>query len=223
MLEFSGYLLGKGAERKALLAEGGEPPDDLLTSLLQEHETGQKLTDDEFVGCAIQLMAAGHETISNFISNAVYLLCTQVGERAKLEAKPELLESAVEEVLRFESPAQAMPRRVTTDTVFGGCPIPSGARVHVLFGAANRDGSIFHHPDRFDIDRDLSLVRQHVAFGFGVHACVGASLARLEGRVALERLLTRLRHLELDPGHQPVRSTTHYVRGWKSLWVRWQL
>lgn len=218
--EFAQYILKAAAKRKAAV-RAGEQHDDLLTALASAEDAGKSLTEDEFVIAVLQILTAGHETTTNLIANGVNLLGDYPDQRDKLLREPALLENAVEEILRYDGPAQGMFRKTKHDVEVSGTVIPAGIRVEMLFGSANRDPEKWSNPDQFDITRPLSEVRQHLGFGFGPHACLGASLARLEGRVALGALIRRLPGLHVDHRRESTRDPVHYVRGWKSLWVKW--
>lgn len=176
------YLFEQYAEKKRT------PRDDLMSALLEAEVDGRKLTDPELVGFAVLLLIAGNETTTNLISNATVLLDTHPDERAKLVTDPGLIPTAVEEFLRFDSPVQGLVRTLARDVEFRGETIPEGAKVYLMLGAANRDPAQFDDPDRFDVTRTPN---RHLAFGWGTHFCLGASLARLEARVAFEEILAR--------------------------------
>ena len=222
-LEFAEYITAAAAERKPEI-ERGQPRDDLLTGLLTAEIDGERLTNEELFFVCWQLLTAGHETTTSLISSCVWLLSEHPEQKAKLLADPNLTEQTIEEVLRFEGPAQAMPRRVKQDTDFVGTQLKAGELVTVLFGSANRDASAWEDPERFDITRPLhDSRRKQLAFGFGSHTCMGANLARLEGRVALRRLLARIPDIEVDRAraHENKRQLTHFTRGWEHLRVKW--
>jgi hypothetical protein len=181
--------------------------DDLMSALLDAEIDGEKLTQEELLGFCFVLIVAGNDTTTNLIANGAILLAQHPEARRELLAEPALVEEAIEEMLRCESPAQALPRRATRDVKLHGASIPAGAEVALVWGAANRDEREFPEPDRFDVHR---RVRRHLAFGQGLHFCLGANLARLEARVAFEELLARLPGYELA---EPPRFVT-------SVWAR---
>ncbi|WP_200808447.1 cytochrome P450 [Tistlia consotensis] len=184
--EFSDYLAGHVARyRRGGLAEGGE----VLGLLVDGEVEGERLSDEELVQNCIFLLNAGHETTTNLIGNGVAALLGHPGELARLRAEPSLIESAVEEFLRFESSNQLGNRRAVTDAEVGGVAVPAGTLVTLCIGAANRDPAQFAEPDRLDVARRPN---RHLAFGGGIHACAGMTLARLEGRIAIGRLLARV-------------------------------
>jgi cytochrome P450 len=158
------------------------------------------------------LLVAGNETTTNLIANAVHALLRHPEACARLAADPSLVPAAIEETLRWDAPIQMVFRTTTRDAEVAGVRIPQGDRVAVLLGSANRDERRFPDPDRFDLDRDTSGI---VSFGFGKHFCLGASLARLEARVALEALAPRFPELRLTGERELLDS--FLVRGPKRL------
>ncbi len=193
------------------------PGDDLLTRLVEAEVDGERLTDDEILGFFQLLLAAGIETTTNLIGNGVLCLLESPGELARVEAAPELWPAAIEEILRYRSPVQMMFRQARRDVGLRGGTIPAGAFVLAMIGAANRDPGQFRDPGRFDVARTPN---PHLAFGHGVHFCIGAPLARLEARVALPDLLARARGLALatDAPWEPRRAL--HVHGPRRLPVR---
>lgn len=180
--ELTEYLAGVFAARRK------EPRNDLISVLLTSSPEGDALEEDELLGLCLLLTVAGSETTTSGIGNALILLDHFAGDRARIVADPGLLATAVDEILRFDSPVQGLSRVGRVDIELHGVVIPAGARIHLLFAAANRDPRVFADPDRFDIERSPN---NHLAFGFGIHHCLGANLARMEMRVGLEELLRR--------------------------------
>ncbi|MBD0738613.1 cytochrome P450 family protein [Streptomyces sp. CBMA29] len=218
--EMAAYL-AELAEGKRRLRDAAES--DLLHALVRDHDgdADDRLTPEELLGMAFLLLVAGHETTVNLIANAVHLLLGNPGQLAALHADPELLAGAVEETLRFESPVPAGTYRYTAEPVeLGGARIPAGARVVLSIAAANRDPARFPDPDRFDIHRDAASTRAHLAFGYGLHHCLGAPLARLEANLALRVLLDRFPGLAFDGDGAP-RWRTSLMRSLHDLPVRW--
>jgi cytochrome P450 len=168
--------------------------EDLLTRLDEAEVDGERLTSEEVLGFAQLLLVGGQETTANLINNAVLCLLEHPDQLARLRAAPELLPCAIEEVLRYRSPLQWMPRATRRGVEMRGRMIPAGKLVLPMIGSANRDPSHFPDAGRFDIGRDPN---PHIAFGHGIHACLGAGLARLEARIVLADLLERLPGLEL--------------------------
>ncbi|AHG90261.1 cytochrome P450 [Gemmatirosa kalamazoonensis] len=170
------------------------PRDDLLSRLLAAEVDGSRLSDGEILAFFQLLLLAGHETTTNLIGNAVISFAEHPEQLARLRADPTLLPSAVEEVLRYRSPVQAVFRVTRRDVTLGGHAIPARSLVLAMIGSANRDPSRFPAPDAFDVARAPNA---HVAFGHGIHFCLGAPLSRLEARVALGELLARTETIAL--------------------------
>ncbi|MFI6874466.1 cytochrome P450 [Streptomyces sp. NPDC050400] len=218
--EMGAYLAGL-AEEKRRLPDAADS--DLLHALVRSHDGdgADRLTPEELLGMAFLLLVAGHETTVNLISNAVQLLLGHPEQLAALRADPALLTGAVEETLRYESPAPAGTYRYTAEPVeLGGARIPAGARVVLSIAAANRDPARFPAPERFDITRDPARTRAHLAFGHGLHHCLGAPLARMEATVALRILLDRFPRLAFDGDGTP-QWRTSLMRSLRELPVRW--
>lgn len=163
-----------------------EPGDDVLSALVKAEEERAVLSSQEILALAVLLLLAGNETTTNLIGNAVLSLLAHPGTLAQVRADRSLVPALVEEVLRYESPVQVIFRRTAQEVELEGGRIPAGQNVFLLLGSANRDERKFPDPDRFEIARNP---HDHVAFGYGIHYCLGAPLARLEGRTALEALL----------------------------------
>jgi cytochrome P450 len=172
-----------------------EPGPDVLSSLIEAEEEGEKLNEDELVAMIFLLIVAGYETTVHLITNAVLTLLQHPEQMEKLRANPELGGSAVEEVMRFRGPVHGTkPNYATEDVELRGVPIKKGSMVIPLLGAANRDPRFFNDPEVFDIERSPN---KHLGFGYGIHLCLGAWLARLETRVAVNTLLRRNPNLKL--------------------------
>jgi len=193
------------------------PSDDLMTELLQaefEDETGvRRLTRAEVLNFVNLLAAAGNETTTRLIGWTGKLLADHPDQRHELIERPDLVPNAIEEVLRFESPSPVQARFVTRDVVHHERVVPEGSALLLLNGAANRDHRKFADGERFDIHRKID---HHLAFGYGIHFCLGAALARLEGRVALDEVLKRFPSWEVD-WDNAVKARTSTVRGWECL------
>lgn len=170
------------------------PQEDLLTGLVQATHEGSRLDDEEMIGMLVLLLVAGNETTTTLIGNIALELLAHPAAESALRADSALMPSLVEEVLRFASPIQFDPRRVARDLEFGGTKLRENDMVLCWLGSANRDDAVFDDPDSFDIRREKN---PHLSFGFGTHYCLGANLARLEARVAIEALLSRTRSFEL--------------------------
>ena len=189
MIDFIAYLLGLMAEKRA------NPTDDLLSGLVLAESEGDKLSEDELLSMMFLLIVAGHETTVNLIGNGTLALFEHPAEHARLRGNPELVKSAIEEMLRFYGPVEmSLTRYVREDTEFGGESMRRAEQIVALLASANHDGLRFPQPERFDISREPN---RHLAFGTGIHSCLGATLARLEGQVAFAALLSRFPDLAL--------------------------
>jgi cytochrome P450 PksS len=171
------------------------PGDDLIGQLIAAHEGGQQLSERELLSTIIVLLIAGHETTVNLIGNGSLALLTNPEQMQKLQQDPSLIKGAVEELLRYVNPVQLVNRYASQDLEVGGVPIPRGSHLMVVLAAANHDSSFVDNPEQLDVSR---TVRQHVAFGQGIHYCLGAPLARLEGEIAFATLLRRLPNIRLS-------------------------
>jgi cytochrome P450 len=191
------------------------PDQDLVTRLIAAEEEGDSLTAKELYNTCLLLLVAGHETTTRLIGNGLYWLLKRPEQLAKLRADPALLTNAVEEMLRFEPPVMATQRFALEDMEFHGVKLKKGDSLFIGLAAANRDQAANDAPDEFDVSREK--VNQ-VAFGYGIHLCIGAALARLEGRVAFERLLDRYPALALEG--EPEWGTNPFFRGFDELNVR---
>lgn len=219
--EFGEYMTRKIGERRASIAAGETPPDDMLTVLAEGTIDDRPLTDMEVVGIAFQVLGAGHETTTSLLGNLAHLLCTHPEEFAKLRHDPALVDNAVEEVLRFEAPVQGLCRTAAAETDIGGTRVGAGVKVRGVFASANRDPERWgEDAEEFRVDRPLEQTRQHLSFGFGIHYCIGAALARMEARVAAKHILERLPDLSLDPTGTFERNPVFFLRGWRALPVR---
>jgi cytochrome P450 len=212
-VEMTGYFLDLIEQRRR------QPGNDLISNLLSAEIDGQKLSVPELLGFCSLLLVAGNETTTNLIGNAVLSFTEVPGTFERLLAEPQLLPQAIEEVLRYRSPVQSMYRVAAADTALGDVQIPAGAPLVAWIGSANRDERHFTEPDEFDIDRGPS---RHLAFGQGIHFCLGAPLARLEARIALEATLSRLPGLTVAAGSRLERMDSTIVYGLKELPVTWE-
>ncbi len=209
LAEFLPYLETLVARRRA---EPGNPEHDVLTRLIQGEADGERLTHTELLHNCVFLLNAGHETTTNLIANALHALTQWPEEKARLIAQPELIKTAVEEFLRFESSNQLGNRITTRATEVGGVAMPSGTQITLCIGAANRDPAQFPEPDRLDVARNPN---RHLAFGSGPHQCAGMHLARLEGRIAIGRFLARFPKYTL--AGEPLRGGRARFRGFLSI------
>jgi cytochrome P450 len=213
-IRLHGYLDGLVGRRM------DEPADDLVSALCQAEIADasgvpRRLTRDEAVGFSLLLFGAGTETVGRLLGNAAVLLARHPDQRAALVAEPALIPGAIEELLRYEAPSPVNGRVTSRDVTLHGTTIPAGSKVLLINGSATRDEREYPDPDRFDIRRSI---RRHLSFGYGIHFCVGAALARLEGRVALEETLRRFPTWELDPA-RVVRQHTSTVRGYSEVGI----
>ena len=192
------YFRGLIAERRA------SPRPDLLSGLVAAEEAGDKLSEDELLATCMLLLIAGHETTVNLIGNGTLALLRHPAELGRLRDDPTRIGSAVEELLRYDGPVQRTTRIPSEDVVIGGRTIGKGEMVMAFIGAADRDPAQFAEPDRLDITRTDN---RHVAFGLGIHFCLGAPLARVEGQIAINTLVSRLPKLALATDRPEYRQS----------------
>ena len=202
--------------RPIIKARRAAPRDDIVSALAQAEDEGERLTERETLNMLRLLLSAGNETTANLIGNGILALLRHPDELQRLREDPSLIPGAVEELLRFDSPVQVDFRRVLADCEMNGFALRKRDNIVALIGAANRDPDVFENPDRLDVRRSQG---SHLAFGRGIHHCLGAPLARLESRVVLEMLLERFSQISLfaDP---PRFRKTIVLRGLQSLPVR---
>ncbi len=197
VVEFKGYLRDLIARRRA---RPGDVEVDVLTRLIQGVGPDEQLSEIELIQNCIFILNAGHETTTNLIGNGLALLHDHPDQKARLLDDPALVASAVEEILRVRSPNQLGNRETTERVEIGGVDIAAGTNLHLIIGAANRDPEVFEAPHVFDVTRKPN---RHLAFAGGPHICVGLTLARMEGRIALGRFLQRFPDFEILPGRVP--------------------
>ncbi|HEY7140592.1 MAG TPA: cytochrome P450 [Methylomirabilota bacterium] len=207
--EIAQYFRGLVEERRR------RPGDDLLSGLVEAEEAGDRLSERELLATCLLLYVAGHETTVNLIGNGLLILLRHPAERRRLEADPGLLPGAIEELLRYDGPVQRVGRMASRDAEIAGVQIPQGSLVLGLLGAANRDPAHFPEPDRLDLGRDQP---RHLAFGSGIHYCLGAPLARIEAQVAIGTVLRRFPALALA-AERPVWRPSSTLRGLEALTV----
>ena len=212
-----GYIEAGCDERAAMLDAGGDVPDDVLT-ILTRARRDDTLRREEALHLGYQLLVAGHETTTSLLGMMLYRLLERPELMAALRADHDLIPLAVEEALRFDSPVHGLFRTNAEACVVGDQTIPTRSKLQVTYAAANRDPQQFDDPDDFRLDRDPRALRRHVAFGWGVHFCIGAPLARLEAKIAFEQLLARLDRIEL--AGEPARNDSFVLHGLTSLPIR---
>jgi len=209
--EFTAYVDAQIHLRR----EATEPPDDFITRLLNTEVDGRRLTDVEARTQLVFLFISGNETTRHLISNLCFTLARRPDLFAMCRADPSLVDNLVEETLRLMSPIQFLMRTCTHDTSLHGVGIDTDAKVAFGIASANRDAAHFADPDEFRLDRPDP--KHHLAFGGGPHICPGAALARLEARIAIERLLARVRAMTLDPGYRFQKVPVFWAFGPSSL------
>ncbi len=211
--EMAEYFMGMIEERRH------RPGNDLISKLLAAQIDGEHLSVVELLGFCALLLVAGNETTTNLIGNAVLCFAENPGTIERLGAEPALLPHAIEEVLRYRSPVQSMYRSAAADTTLGERRIPAGSPLVAWIGSANRDADQFPSPDAFDVGRSPN---RHLAFGQGIHFCLGAPLARLEASIALQAVISRLPGLSLVPRARLERMESTIIYGLKQLPVIWE-
>src|ERR1700754_1490307 len=207
--DFLAYLETLVARRRA---KPGDPAHDVLTRLIQGEENGERLTEKELLHNCIFLLNAGHETTTNLIGNGLVALDRNPDQKQRLIDNPDMIKTAVEEVLRYESSNQLGNRMTTERVELGGAMLEPGTSVTLCIGAANRDPAQFPDPERFDVARTPN---RHLAFATGAHQCAVMALARLEGSIAISRFLARFPHYAVSG--QPVRGGRVRFRGFLSV------
>jgi cytochrome P450 len=202
--EFKQFFSAKIEERRQ------EPREDLISALVQAQEDREALSSNEILNFCLLLLVAGNETTTNLISNGAKALFDNFEQAQKLREHPELIQSMVEEALRYDAPIQGTFRTNNRELEINGVTIPKDSKIVLLWGSANHDESQFPNPDVFDIERKPN---GHMAFGMGIHVCLGAPLARLEARIATETILRRMRNIRLDPTGKYTRVDNPMFRG----------
>lgn len=212
-IELISYYGEMVKDRRALAA------DDLTSALIEAEVDGAKLADHEIIAFLFLMVVAGNETTTRLLGNALFHLSADPGQQAAVLADrhgADLVESWIEETLRYDTSSQLLARYVTSDFPLHGRTVPAGSKLILLPGSANRDERVFTRPAVYDVRRDNDELRQIVSFGFGTHFCLGANLARLEARVVLSELIRRVERFEVHPG-RAVRVHSTSVRGFARL------
>ena len=205
--DFVSYISTLAAERKL------NPQNDLITALVEVEEQGEKLNEHELIAMCVLLLNAGHEASVNGFGNGMVALFNNPEQRELLATEPrKYSQTALEEFMRFDSPLHFFDRTATADTQIGSVTVKAGEKAGALLGSANRDGSVFDDVDTFDITRESN---PHIAFGAGIHFCIGAPLARLEMNTSLPMLFERFPDLKL--AGTPIQRPTFVLRGWESI------
>ncbi len=191
------------------------PGADLVSALVAAHDDAEAMDADELLAFVLLLLLAGNETTTNLIGNGMLALGRNPAQMNLLRQSPELMPRAIEEMLRYDGPVQSTVRFTTQDVNLGGTELPANLGCFIILAAADRDPAEFDDPDRFDITREP---HRNVAFGEGIHTCIGAPLARLEGAIAIGAMLERFPRLRLkDPGFRPAYKGSYFLRGLESL------
>jgi cytochrome P450 len=206
-LEFSSYIADLAGKRKI------DPQSDLITALVEVEEQGEKLNEHELIAMCVLLLNAGHEASVNGFGNGMVAMFRNQDQLELMKSSPrELTDTALEEMMRFDSPLHMFERTATSDTVIGETTVLKGQKVVSMLGSANRDEEVFENTDQFDITRKHN---PHIAFGAGIHFCIGAPLARLEMQNSLPMLFERFPNLQL--AGTPVQRPTFVLRGWETI------
>jgi cytochrome P450 len=205
--EFSSYIAELAALRKL------EPKSDLITALVEVEEQGEKLNEHELIAMCVLLLNAGHEASVNGFGNGMVAMFRNPDQLDLMKSSPRKhTVTALEEMMRFDSPLHMFERTATSETVIGKTTVQVGQKVVAMLGSANRDEEVFENPDTFDITRENN---PHIAFGAGIHFCIGAPLARLEMQNSLPMLFERFPNLQL--AGEPVQRPTFVLRGWETI------
>lgn len=207
--DMAGFFAALIPERRA------HPGADLVSAVVNAEVDGASLSDADIIGFCVLLLIAGNETTTNLLANLLNFLAERPDVVGQLRAEPALIDAAVEEILRFDGPVQFVSRQATRDVTLGECSVAAGEVVHVVLGAANRDPRTYDDPRSFRLERERN---HHHTFGYGIHFCIGAPLARLEARIAMQTLLERFERIGRAPGANE-RTASHLLRGFHHLWL----
>jgi cytochrome P450 len=216
----SEYLLNQAEQRREIVRSGGQLPNDIISEMVEASMAeSEAISDAEMLSLLVQILVGGNETTTSLITNLLWRL---LGDRELWEAvvaDPTLVDVAVEESLRFDPPVLGLYRSTTCPVTMSGVEIPAEEKVMVMYASANRDPAVWDDPDTFRLDRDLNQLRRHLGFGFGIHVCPGAALARTEARIALQKLIVAMPNLRLDG--EPERIETFLLWGKRTFPVAW--
>jgi cytochrome P450 len=216
----SEYLLDQAEQRREIVRSGGQLPNDIISEMVEASMAeSEAISDAEMLSLLVQILVGGNETTTSLITNLLWRL---LGDRELWEAvvaDPTLVDVAVEESLRFDPPVLGLYRSTTCPVTMSGVEIPAEEKVMVMYASANRDPAVWDDPDTFRLDRDLNQLRRHLGFGFGIHVCPGAALARTEARIALQKLIVAMPNLRLDG--EPERIETFLLWGKRTFPVAW--
>jgi cytochrome P450 len=212
LLDFFGYFSALTASRRA------HPTDDLASAIANGRIDGEPLSDVDTASYYVIVASAGHDTTKDAISGGLLALIENPDELARLRSNMDLMPTAVEEMIRWTTPVKEFMRTAAEDTVVRGVPIAKGESVYLAYVSGNRDEEVFDQPFRFDVSRDPN---KHVAFGYGVHFCLGAALARMEMNSLYTELIPRLESIEL--AGEPELAATTFVGGLKHLPIRYSI
>ncbi len=210
IFEMAAYFQSLIPERRS------HPGDDLVSAVVNAEIDGARLSDEDIVGFNILLLIAGNETTTNLLGNYLNVLVDRPDLYAQLVADPAFIDAGIEETLRFDAPVQFLMRRALKPMRYHGQDVAVGENVHVIMAAANRDPRNYDAPDEFRLDRERN---HHHTFGFGVHFCIGAPLARMEAKAAMRALVARFGSVERASGKDE-RVPSHLLRGFHHLWLR---
>lgn len=216
----SEYLLDQAEKRRAIIRDGGQLPNDIISEMVEASMAeSEPISDAEMLSLLVQILVGGNETTTSLITNLMWRLLGQRELWEAVVADPDRIDVAVEESLRFDPPVLGLYRTTNCPVTMSGVEIPEEEKVMVLYASANRDADVWEDPDTFRLDRDLNQLRRHLGFGFGIHVCPGAALARTEARIALNKLVAAVPTLRMTG--EPERIETFLLWGKRTFPVAW--